>query len=60
MSRNLRIMFTEIASFPLEVQKKMVHEKLISWMGKNKQIDDVLVIGGKVWFNKETRQKKQD
>ncbi len=45
MSRNLRIMFTEIASFPLEVQKKMVHEKLISWMGKNKQIDDVLVIG---------------
>ncbi len=45
MSKNLRQLFMEIAHLPLDEQKEKVHHNLITWMGKNKQIDDILVIG---------------
>ncbi len=45
MSKNLRQLFMEIANLSVEEQKQKVHEKLISWMGNYKQIDDILVIG---------------
>jgi serine phosphatase RsbU (regulator of sigma subunit) len=45
MSKNLRFLFTEIAILPVQIQKQKVHDNLVNWMGKEKQIDDVLVIG---------------
>ena len=45
MSKNLRQLCTEIAELPLEEQKQKVHEKLINWMGRTRQIDDILIMG---------------
>lgn len=48
MSKNLRQLFTDIAHLNLAEQKVKVHENLINWMGENRQIDDILVIGIKL------------
>lgn len=48
MSKNLRQLFTEIAALPLEEQKQKVNDALLNWMGKNRQVDDILVIGVKL------------
>ncbi len=45
MSKNLRQLFSDIAALSIEQQKQHVHDNLINWMGKNRQIDDILVIG---------------
>ena len=45
MSKNLRLLFSRIASLPLDKQKSEIHSNLISWMGSLKQVDDVMVIG---------------
>ena len=45
MSKNMRQLFAEIASLSLEEQKEKVNSTLQNWMNKNKQVDDILVIG---------------
>lgn len=45
MSKNMRLLFSRIASLPLDEQKSEIHSNLISWMGALKQVDDILVIG---------------
>ena len=48
MYRRFEELLLEIHSKPMEVQKKMMHERLIVWMGENDQVDDILVIGIRV------------
>ncbi len=45
MSKNMRLLFSRIASLPLDEQKSEIHSNLIAWMGSLKQVDDILVIG---------------
>lgn len=45
MSKNMRLLFSRIASLPLGEQKSEIHSNLIAWMGSLKQVDDILVIG---------------
>jgi len=45
MVRNLYQLLDKIADLPAEEQKNKLHETLMSWKGKNSQIDDVLLMG---------------
>jgi phosphoserine phosphatase RsbU/P len=47
ISRFLKLLL-EIHQRPLEEQKEILKEKLDRWMGKNSQVDDILVIGIKI------------
>ena len=38
----------EICHLPLNEQKEILNSTLVSWMGKNSQVDDILVIGIRV------------
>jgi len=38
----------EISPLPLERQKEILNDRLVEWMGKNSQVDDILVIGIRV------------
>ncbi len=45
----LKKLLLEIHQFPMEKQKEILKQKLVSWMGeRNKQLDDILVIGFKL------------
>ncbi len=48
MYRRFEELLLEIHDKPMEVQKKMMEERLKVWMGTNDQVDDILVIGIKV------------
>jgi two-component system, sensor histidine kinase LadS len=45
MSKKLKQMLAEIADLSLVEQKQVIHKTLNEWMGNNKQIDDILIIG---------------
>jgi serine phosphatase RsbU (regulator of sigma subunit) len=46
--RRFEDLLLEIHSQPMEVQKELLHKRLLEWMGSNDQVDDILVIGIKV------------
>jgi len=48
MFRKFEELLLEIHSQPMEVQKELLQKRLNDWMGKNEQVDDILVIGIKV------------
>ncbi|HUX58664.1 MAG TPA: SpoIIE family protein phosphatase [Bacteroidales bacterium] len=48
MYRRFEELLLEIHSQPMEVQKKLLQERLNEWMGTNDQVDDILVIGIRV------------
>lgn len=48
MARRFEDLLREISPLPVSEQKKVLIEKLSSWMGNNEQVDDILVIGIKV------------
>jgi serine phosphatase RsbU (regulator of sigma subunit) len=48
MSKRFEELLSEIASMPMAEQKKILIERLNSWMGTNEQVDDILVIGIKI------------
>jgi sigma-B regulation protein RsbU (phosphoserine phosphatase) len=48
MFRRFEELLLEIHSQPMEVQKELLHKRLIEWMGANDQVDDILVIGIRV------------
>lgn len=47
MYRRFRYLLMTIHRFPVEDQKSILEENLRSWMGRNQQIDDIMVIGFK-------------
>lgn len=48
MSRRFEEFLVEISPLPMNEQKEMLVKRLRSWMGKNDQVDDILVIGIRV------------
>lgn len=48
MAKRFEELLREISPLPVSEQKKVLIEKLGSWMGNNEQVDDILVIGIKV------------
>jgi serine phosphatase RsbU (regulator of sigma subunit) len=42
---NLRKLFLSIHQKPMDEQKNILDDNLLSWMGKSEQIDDVLIMG---------------
>jgi serine phosphatase RsbU (regulator of sigma subunit) len=47
MYRRFRYLLLNIHSFPFSDQKAVLEENIKSWMGRNQQVDDMLVIGFK-------------
>ena len=48
MSNRFKELLFEIHEKPMEKQKMILEETLISWMGKEEQVDDILVMGVRV------------
>jgi serine phosphatase RsbU (regulator of sigma subunit) len=48
MSKQLKSLFVEMSSLPLEDQKMRLNETLVEWMGDCEQLDDILVIGVRI------------
>jgi hypothetical protein len=49
MIKNLRQLFLEIHSKPVQEQRQILKDTITNWMGeRHKQIDDILVIGVKL------------
>jgi len=44
-SRQLKQLFLKISGLTMQEQKKILEETLIAWMGREEQIDDILIIG---------------
>ena len=44
-SKRLKELLSEIYTLPMERQKQILNDTMNEWLGKNKQIDDILVIG---------------
>ena len=47
MYRRFRYLLLTIHSFPVEDQKAILEENFRTWIGRNEQIDDIMVIGFK-------------
>lgn len=48
MARRFEELLLEISPLPPDEQKKVLTERLNSWMGNNEQVDDILVVGIKI------------
>lgn len=48
MAKRFEELLREISPLPVSGQKKVLTERLSSWMGNNEQVDDILVIGIKI------------
>jgi sigma-B regulation protein RsbU (phosphoserine phosphatase) len=48
LSRRFEELIFEIHNEPLPLQKEILNNRLIAWMGENEQVDDILVIGIKI------------
>lgn len=48
MVGRFREILKEIHTLPMEKQKEVLEKKIIDWMGEQKQVDDILVIGVKI------------
>ncbi|MDF1546202.1 MAG: SpoIIE family protein phosphatase [Bacteroidales bacterium] len=48
LTRNFKILLTEISKLPMNKQNNILEETFIAWKGKYEQIDDILVIGLKI------------
>ena len=47
MYRRFRYLLLTIHKFPVEDQKAILEENFRTWIGRNEQVDDILVIGFK-------------
>jgi serine phosphatase RsbU (regulator of sigma subunit) len=47
MYRRFRYLLLTIHRFPVNDQKSILDENIRTWMGKNDQVDDIMVIGFK-------------
>jgi serine phosphatase RsbU (regulator of sigma subunit) len=45
MYRRFRYLLLKIHRFPVKAQKSILEETIKTWMGKNEQVDDIMVIG---------------
>jgi serine phosphatase RsbU (regulator of sigma subunit) len=48
MTRNMKNLFLEIYKQPADEQLKIVEKTIVDWIGKNHQIDDILVMGANI------------
>jgi len=48
MARRFKELLYHIHDKPMYVQEKILDEVIVKWLGKNEQIDDMLVIGIRV------------
>lgn len=51
MIKRLRELLLEVHEKPMEEQRQILDQRLKDWMGKHKQIDDILLMGFKVAFD---------
>ncbi len=51
MAHRFRALLSEIHTKPLSTQKQILETRIKKWMGNQKQIDDIMVIGVKINFN---------
>lgn len=47
-TEQLKALLLEIHLLPMVEQKEILNQKIVSWMGENKQLDDIIVIGFKL------------
>ncbi|MCI0523515.1 MAG: SpoIIE family protein phosphatase, partial [Bacteroidales bacterium] len=47
MKKNFKKLILEVQDYPMKKQKEILDERLKSWMGSSRQVDDILVIGFK-------------
>lgn len=51
MSKNFKQLLTKIYQLPAQTQRKILNDTINDWMGKKEnQIDDILIVGGKIGF----------
>lgn len=43
--RRFRHLLLNIHKYPLDVQRKLLHDSIIEWKGVHEQVDDILIIG---------------
>ena len=55
MYRRFRYLLTTIHRFPLNDQKSILEENINTWMARNPQIDDIMVIGFKPFSGEESK-----
>ncbi|MBN1252120.1 MAG: SpoIIE family protein phosphatase [Bacteroidales bacterium] len=48
LSANFKKLIEDIAKDSLEVQRRKLHENILSWRGDLKQVDDIMVLGIKI------------
>lgn len=48
MAKNLKSLFIEIATLPIEKQKEVLNERFLQWKSDHEQVDDVVVLGVKI------------
>ena len=48
MARRFKELLYHIQSKPMKVQQQIINDVITNWLGKNSQIDDILVIGIKI------------
>ncbi len=46
--KRFKELLVEISDKPMDEQKRLLDQKHKDWMGKNAQLDDILVIGVKI------------
>ncbi len=47
-TQQLKNLLLDIHLLPMNEQKEILNQKIVSWMGENKQLDDIIVIGFKI------------
>lgn len=47
-TERLKELLLEIHLLPMDEQREILNKKIVSWMGNNKQLDDIIVIGFKL------------
>lgn len=48
LKKNLRRLILDIQNFHMSKQKEILEERLVTWMGKSPQTDDILIVGLKI------------
>ncbi|MEE4197255.1 MAG: response regulator [Bacteroidales bacterium] len=60
LTKNFKDLLLEIHHKSLSEQKQILEKTFTEWKGERKQLDDILVIGFKIAFNKEVVKSRMD
>ena len=54
MSKQFKEFLLSINNLSMETQKELILEKFRDWKGDNEQVDDVCIIGVRIWWTNNT------